>query len=134
MQELKDYGFLTIEQLAESVSVPQHLMYARRAAITLNDVLEEQRNANTEKESSREETHQAETSRDVPAPDRLEHASGDRQPQIQTSAGIQNGEITEVDEEGGREHDSEGLIEPPPARRSSVKMVDNWKVTMEWQP
>jgi hypothetical protein len=42
MQELRDMGLQTIERLAGADLVPEHLEYARRSAIMLNAVLEEQ--------------------------------------------------------------------------------------------
>jgi len=60
MQELIDMGLSTLDRLAESLSVPEHLEYARESAIALNRALQEQADGNnqTHEESPTEETYE----------------------------------------------------------------------------
>ena len=57
LQELRDYGILTIPKLAEMEIVPPHLEYAHRAALIFNAALKETSNAEQE-ESIEENTIQ----------------------------------------------------------------------------
>ena len=54
LQELRDYGILTIPKLADMETVPQHLEYAHRAAKVINSALQE--STHVEEESIEEES------------------------------------------------------------------------------
>ncbi len=53
LQELRDYGILTVSKLAEMETVPPHLEYAHRASKVLNQAFEEMNDGN--EEDSKEE-------------------------------------------------------------------------------
>lgn len=136
MQELTDMGFNDVRKLSEAVTVPSHLEYARQSAITLNRVLQEQKNAFTEEsdEEKYEETpvHLAPVSRegsgeirDVPEAYRSEHDNDVGQKLLQEVQPRSGREPSAGDEESGREHGSKHLN---PAIISS-----NWKVDMVWR-
>lgn len=102
-QELIDIGFPSINKLAEAEAVPPHLEYARKSAIMLNAILQEQKNAQKENhEESRAETkdgyeaHRQKYHDDV---GRREVPGGDRR------AGNDPGRVRE----SGRTHRSQGI-------------------------
>jgi hypothetical protein len=81
MQELLDYGLTTVSALAHAEHVPAHLEYARKAAIQLDRVLEEQRHAN--EEDNKQESHRQ--TEDVSALRGREHGGDVRQPEVTRS-------------------------------------------------
>jgi len=88
LQELRDMQLRTIPQLAATEIVPQHLEYAREAAIIFNAALE-QTNA-SKKESHHEENQREEIPRKaetLPAEDRREHRRHVERPEVPRSNG-----------------------------------------------
>ena len=94
LQELRDYGILTIPQLAEAVTLPQHLTYAHRAAQIFNKALQETANGRQEESISEESTE------NVPTTDRQDnridvgrHAlpASDRREEVHTANGHETG-------------------------------------------
>ena len=112
MQELIDMGLPTVKILAETEMVPAHLEYARKAAITLHQVLQEQYNA--QEESSNEESSTEEGA----SPDRREHSNPVGQRVVSRSED-RRGKVGEGSEAGGREHHRQGQV------------TDNWSVTFQ---
>lgn len=112
MQELIDMGMSTIESLANTVKVPDHLEYARQSAIMLNHVLEEQY-ASQEKDQREEESSAPEG---VSASGRPEHADRVRRSPLQGSGGDHRRETEEGLRPSGQEH-----------HRQGVNTLDNWK-------
>ena len=111
MQELIDSGLGTIPKLAEA-QVPEHLEYARKAAIMMNKALQEISHA--PQEESHEESDCKETE-DVSAPDRQELADDVGRQEFPRSAKIPTGEVGERVYSGGQEH-------------SGQNRIDNWKI------
>jgi hypothetical protein len=105
MQELIDMGLSTVDQLAKANTVPPHLEYARKSAITLSKVLQEQENGNEEEGHSEEGIgEEARKADDVSASSGREHPRDLRRPESPPSAGLRNGEAPEGNGQGGREH------------------------------
>jgi len=73
LQEMRDYGILTIPQLAGLEHVPEHLEYAHKAAKVLNQALQETNHVEEEVQTTVENTGGSEETRFMPAPDRHEH-------------------------------------------------------------
>ena len=72
LQEMRDYGILTIPQLAGLEHVPEHLEYAHRAAKVLNQALQETDHVE-EKPVEENPVEEAQQASSLPAPDRREH-------------------------------------------------------------
>lgn len=108
LQELRDYGILTIKKLAES-NVPSHLEYAKQSAIVLNKAFEEQSNA--EKESSEEagSESRAEGPGNVHEIRGREHADHVGRPPVEESGRREAGRVAEGHDASGREHHRQGL-------------------------
>ena len=117
LQELRDYGILTIPKLAEMELVPPHLEYAQRAAKVFNQALQE--TSHVSEEESIEEESPVQT-RDVQKADRQEHCNGIGRRAIPESSGDQEaGQNTRGDGTGGR------------IQRNNPVDPDNW--SMEFQ-
>jgi hypothetical protein len=108
LQELRDYGLLTITKLCQAKTLPPHLQHVQASARRINEVLKHERESNQEnhREEVREEAQQAGP---VPAPGgpvdpgnvrRPEAAGGGRQPTGRTPEGLRS---------GGRFDHSQGL-------------------------
>jgi hypothetical protein len=90
LQELRDMQLRTIPQLAAAEIVPQHLEYARHAAVIFKAALEQ---ANADEKESHEEESPRKTE-NVFAEDRQEHRGDVRRPEVPRSNG--HGEIREA--------------------------------------
>jgi hypothetical protein len=131
MQELLDYGISTVEQLATVDQVPDHLIYAQQSAITLNTVLQEQRNGQHEKGSVPEGSEVSEEPSPImPQANRSKYPTSQREPDLPPGPIVRNDEVAEEHAEGGQQHHSQDQLSLPP--KSGVNMVDNWKVEMVW--
>ena len=109
MQELIDMGLPTVKMLAETEMVPAHLEYAREAAITLHQVLQEQYNA-------QEESNEESRTEDGASTDRREHSNPVGQ-RIVSRSEDRRGKVGEGSKTSGREHHRQGQV------------TDNWSVT-----
>jgi hypothetical protein len=106
LQELRDYGLLTIPKLAEAESVPLHLEYARQAAVVFNKALQETNHAH-EEESKRESPRQAE---DVSQIRGREHGDHVGQPETPRGNGSRDHrEVAGGNGQGRRAQRSEGV-------------------------
>lgn len=101
MQELKDMGLNTVEQLSDAKALPHHLDYAYQSARVLVQALQEQANGN-EEESISEEGRTDE----VPAADRPEHSARVGKPAVPARNGSQNEEAAEGNGAGRPAHSS----------------------------
>jgi hypothetical protein len=106
LQELRDFGIQTIQQLAEATAIPPHLAYAQKTAIVLTAVLEETRNGH--QEENHEESIESET---VPASDRRDNPVDVRQPHLHSSVGSEAGSTPERLPQGGRFNGDKNLNE-----------------------
>lgn len=119
LQELRDYGILTIPQLADMEVVPPHLAYAHDAAKVFNQALKETSHVEEESiEEDRQESRKAET---LLTPDRPEHGHDDGRYDIPRSV---RPEQVPRDSKG---HGQGGQEQ----RNNPVGFVsDNWSITM----
>ena len=118
LQELRDYGILTIPQLAEMNVVPPHLEYAHRAAKIFNKALQESSNGSIEEDI--EEEGSSKETEDVLASDRQAHRPNVGRSTVPSSNGKEKvtGNARRNDT-GGQEH-----------LRESVNWgnIDNWSM------
>ena len=113
LQELRDYGILTVRQLAEPDEVPAHLEYARSAAVSLNRVLMEQENAQRKaREESRDEGRKAQDVYEVRGQPDDHHV---RRPAAQGSG---------RSEAGGEAPEG---YEAPRQKHHRPSLIDEWK-------
>ena len=112
LQELIDMGLAKIPKLAETLTVPSHLEYARQAAITINAVLQETNNAS--KEESVEESREAEV---VPAPSRQIDPVDLLGPAVPNRPRVEESQLTKGLQASGRFDGSQS--------------IDNWKVEID---
>ena len=111
LQELIDMGLAKIPTLAETLTVPSHLEYARQAAVTINAVLQETEHA---QEESNQETIQAEV---VPAPDRQDDTVDLRRPAVPSRPRVEESDPAERIQTSGRFNGGQS--------------IDNWKVEID---
>ena len=109
LQELIDMGLSKIPKLAETLTVPSHLEYARQAAVTINAVLQETEHA--QEESIEEIVSQAQV---VPETDRQDD------PVDLCGPAVPNRPIVE------ESHSAKGL--QASGRFDGSQSIDNWKV------
>lgn len=138
LQELRDYGILTVAKLAEMEVVPPHLAYAHRAAQVLNHAFEDMENDNIEEDPIEEETDprsaiekagfqargETERRRNVPETGGQELIHDALRLPIPTRAEVEAGETTEGHEEGGQVQRS-NPIDP-------LLGFDNWKLEITY--
>jgi hypothetical protein len=115
LQELIDIGLAKIPKLAEALQVPEHLEYARQAAIAINSVLKETGNAN-EEESIQEVAIPAE---ELPQTDRQDHPVDLQRSAVPDSPGIEEDHLAEGLQTSGRFDGGQDLI-------------DNWKAEITY--
>lgn len=120
LQELRDFGILTIPKLASMEAVPQHLEYAHRAAKIINAALQESDNGSIEEESIEEKDTRTESEKAgyVSQADRPEHATDvGRQAVSESHSNPPTGRDSRGNGQGGREQ-----------RDNPVEYVDSWSV------
>lgn len=104
LQELRDYGILTIPQLAEVSEIPQHLTYAKEAAKVFNMALQEISHAEEKGSNTQSETE------NVSASDRQQHSHDIGRPSIPASdSSDRGGSNSEGNGQGGRSHGGKGI-------------------------
>jgi hypothetical protein len=122
LQELRDYGILTIPKLAELESVPPHLEYAHRAARIFNLALLEAKNGTQESKtepvaaSRREDCNPV---RDVYEADRQEHGNDVGQRGLPASDIGESGSDSKGNEEDRQTQHREDFLN---------KGWDNWRM------
>jgi hypothetical protein len=108
-QELIDYGMLTITQLCEAQTLPQHLQHVQDSARRINEVLTNEQQSN--EEGYIEENTQligngnaraGESTQDVPAPGRRQYAGDERRPVVEDCEFIPAGKTEIRPGKGGR--------------------------------
>jgi hypothetical protein len=117
LQELRDYGILTLDQLAGS-QVPEHLEYAKRSAAALNKAIEEQNHASeeTHRQESRDEVFpEASHVHEVRGQQHADHV-GRREPEASGRSEAESG-TPQGDAPARREHDYQ-------------RIKDEWTVTL----
>jgi hypothetical protein len=127
LQELRDYGILTIPQLAAMEVVPPHLEYAFKAAKVFNKALQETSHAEeesieetrTEAEQAGFQSRRAEAS-PLPPQDRPEHRTDVRRQEV---PGGDSGGIRATDDPGRH-------AESRPIQRGYPIISDNWSIEM----
>lgn len=111
LQELRDYGILTIPKLASTEVVPPHLEYAKQAAVTLNKALQESTNGNKEESEQKESGRESVSTQAVPAPDRQKHSPDVGRPEVPRGYG--RDQVTgspRGNDQGGRLQRDQGVI------------------------
>ena len=94
MQELIDIGLPTIEMLASAEMVPPHLEYARKSAITLHAVLQQEQ-SNAEEESIEEIREEVRSAEEGATPDRQQDTDAVLRRAVPRSQGDDGGEAGE---------------------------------------
>ncbi len=104
LQELRDYGFLTIPKFAAMEIVPPHLEYAHRAAKLLNAALQESSNGSKQEEVIEEDSRtESEKAGFMPETDRpVNGIDVGRSDLSAREEDTTNGRSSEGHEEGGR--------------------------------
>ena len=113
LQELIDMGLSKIPKLAETLTVPAHLEYARQAAIAFNTVLQETINA-SEEESIEEIPSQAKV---VPETDRQDDSADLCGPAVPNRPIVEESHSAKRVQTGGRFNGGQS--------------IDNWKVEID---
>ena len=113
LQELIDMGLSKIPKLAETLTVPGHLEYARQAAIAFNTVLQETINA-SEEESIEEIPSQAKV---VPETDRQDDSVDLCGPAVPNRNIVEESHSAKRVQTGGRFNGGQS--------------IDNWKVEID---
>lgn len=113
IQELIDFGILTVPQFAEAINVPHHLIPAQKMAVIINNALKEARDGKHEKESNVEKV---ESRGILPAPDRQDHSAHVEESPVPESLGGRPEDPQRI-HEGGRVYGGQGL-----------NPIDNWKI------
>jgi len=123
LQELRDYGLLTLRKLAGAAVVPSHLIYAQSAAQRILSALEQEKQDGNKQENGKQE----ETSPEAQAatgkgsvPDRREHAGHD---ESERCWGVPAGEGDDGREAGKGLH-------PGRCNDNSQKLSNDWSIAL----
>jgi hypothetical protein len=128
LQELRDYGILTVTKLAQMEQVPHHLEYAHRAAKIFSKALQETRNGSIEEDNLEENAREEIPSKTIqnnggseeaifmPTADRQQHSDDVGRPEVPASPRVRP--------EGGDTRGNEADRQP---QRNNP--IDNWSAS-----
>jgi hypothetical protein len=118
LQELRDYGLVTVTMLCQAKTLPAHLLHVQASARRINEVLKHERESN-EKESIEEKVQQTET---LPTPGGPVDTGDVGRRVIARGSEESAGETSEGSHQGGRVDHRQGVGSAIPGC--------NWTLTM----